>query len=165
MRVLTVICAVLAAPVAAQDVAFSPAATQACMHGATGVDGLRACIGVSAEQCMTDTVGGYSTYGMGGCLSAELDYWDAELNAVYADVMASARRADAATDEYNTDFPSEADALRDMQRAWITYRDATCDYEYLQWGGGTGGGPAIAGCLMRLTGEQAIYLRHSRLGE
>jgi uncharacterized protein YecT (DUF1311 family) len=45
-----------------------------------------------------------------------------------------------------------------MQRAWIGYRDAACDYERAQWGGGSGGGPATAGCLMRLTGEQALAL-------
>ena len=43
-------------------------------------------------------------------------------------------------------------------KRWIGYRDATCDYERSQWGGGTGGGPATLGCLMRLTGEQTLYL-------
>ena len=49
-------------------------------------------------------------------------------------------------------------ALRAMQRAWIGFRDATCDYERSLWGGGTGGGPATAACLMRMTGEQTLYL-------
>ena len=52
-----------------------------------------------------------------------------------------------------------------MQRAWIGWRDATCDYERAQWGGGTGGGPATVACLMRLTGEQALYLETVRMGQ
>ena len=55
-----------------------------------------------------------------------------------------------------------------MQRAWIAWRDAACLYEVSQWGGGTGGGPAGADCMMRLAGEQALALedrlaqRHSQ---
>lgn len=113
---------------------------------------------------MTDTPGGQSTYGMGGCLSAEAEYWDAQLNAVYAQVRASARATDAEMAEIGATVASQEQALRAMQRAWIAYRDATCDYEYSQWGGGTGGGPAISACLMRETGEQTLYLQASRLG-
>ncbi|MFT5363966.1 MAG: hypothetical protein ACI9VX_001592 [Dinoroseobacter sp.] len=51
-----------------------------------------------------------------------------------------------------------------MQRAWIEYRDATCSYEAAQWGGGTGAGPAFAGCLTRLTAEQALYLEFEGMG-
>ena len=45
-----------------------------------------------------------------------------------------------------------------MQRAWIGYRDAACAYEASQWGGGTGAGPAAVGCMMTLTGRQALAL-------
>ena len=45
-----------------------------------------------------------------------------------------------------------------MQRAWIAYRDAACAYEASQWGGGTGAGPAATGCMMTLTGRQALAL-------
>ena len=56
------------------------------------------------------------------------------------------------------DVPPVAEALRAMQRAWIAYRDASCDYERAQWAGGTGGGPATAACLMRHTGVKALEL-------
>lgn len=154
----------MALPAGAQDLTFSPAATQACLAAAQDDDARHACVGVSAEACMRDTPGGHSTYGMGGCLSAEADYWDAQLNAAYAEVMAAAQNADAEMAEIGASAISQADTLRAMQQAWITFRDATCDYEYSQWGGGTGGGPAIAGCIMRMTGAQAIYLQGSRLG-
>ena len=92
--------ALLAGPAVAQDLTFSPAATESCLAATQDYDARHSCVGASAQACMRDTPGG----------------------------------------------------------------DATCDYDYSQWGGGTGGGPAIAGCMMRMTGEQAIYLRASRLG-
>ncbi|MEL7013069.1 MAG: lysozyme inhibitor LprI family protein [Pseudomonadota bacterium] len=163
MRVLVAL-AVLAAPAAAQDLVFSPAATEACLANTRDYDARHQCVGASARQCMTDTPGGETTVGMGGCLSAELDYWDAQLNAAYGDVIAEARATDAEMAEIGATAASQEDALRAMQRAWIPFRDATCDYEYSQWGGGSGGGPAIAACLMRMTGEQTLYLLGSRLG-
>ncbi|MEO0774677.1 MAG: lysozyme inhibitor LprI family protein, partial [Pseudomonadota bacterium] len=74
------------------------------------------------------------------------------------------RASDAEMASIGASVASQEEALRAMQRAWIAYRDATCDYEYSQWGGGTGGGPALIGCIMRETGEQTLYLLASRLG-
>ncbi len=148
-----------AAPAAAQDLVFDTGGTLSCIETAPG-DG-RTCIGRSAEACMKATPGGYSTVGMGGCLDRELSFWDDRLNEVYRALRADERAED---EERSGEFGyvSRAEALRDMQRAWIAWRDATCDYERAQWGGGTGGGPATAGCLMRLTGEQALYLARMR---
>ncbi|MCR8826447.1 lysozyme inhibitor LprI family protein [Pseudosulfitobacter koreensis] len=148
------------APVAAQDLTYSSDITASCVAQAPDMNDQLACIGASANACMEDTPGGYSTYAMSGCLDRELQYWDGLLNENYSGAMTRAREAD----EYMDGKPSET-ALRDMQRAWITFRDATCDYERALWGGGTGGGPATVGCLMRLTGTQALYLADSRIGE
>ena len=95
---------------------------------------------------------------MGGCLSLELTFWDNLLNANYKQRMSVAKEIDAEMQELGATVPLQAPALRDMQRAWITYRDATCDYARSQWGGGTGGGPATVSCLLDLTGQQALYL-------
>jgi uncharacterized protein YecT (DUF1311 family) len=65
---------------------------------------------------------------------------------------------DAELKELGLAEPSTSAALRDMQRTWIAYRDAACAYERSQWGGGTGGGPATADCLMRMTAAQALAL-------
>ncbi|ASM72687.1 MULTISPECIES: lysozyme inhibitor LprI family protein [Roseobacteraceae] len=157
------IATVLAAPVtplAAQDLAFTSTITASCLSNAPDMAGQMACIGTSANACMEDTPGGFSTVGMSGCLDRELQYWDAKLNENYGAARTRAR----ADDDYLNGTPSET-ALRDMQRAWITFRDATCDYERAQWGGGTGGGPATVGCLMRLTAMQALYLADSGIGE
>lgn len=109
---------------------------------------------------MEATEGGYSTPVMAGCLDAEREYWDAQLNAAYGDLRARAQQFDADPPiDGMPPRPSSMDALRDMQRAWIAYRDASCRYEELQWWGGTGASGANIGCQMRLTGEQALTLR------
>lgn len=147
-----ILAAASAAPAAAQDLIFSPNATESCL--ASGAD-FRSCIGRSAEACMNDTPGGWSTVGMGGCYDRERQWWDARLNTSYGFAMEHARKADADNGGFG---PSQAEALRDMQRAWITFRDRRCDYERSQWGGGTGGGPAALACLMTETAEQTWYL-------
>jgi uncharacterized protein YecT (DUF1311 family) len=144
---------------AAQDLPFDIRATESCVAAAPDPRAQRTCIGASATECMA-TPAGSSTYGMGGCLDAELTWWDDRLNQVYRDLRARDARDDAA----NQGLPgaaSQAEALRDMQRAWIAFRDASCHYERVQWGGGTGGGPAALDCLMRMTAEQAIFLEEA----
>ena len=157
MRVLLALgLAALAFPAAAEGLKFSPRAVETCI--AQG--GWRDCIGTAANACMEETEGGYTTPGMAGCLDAEREYWDGELNAAYGELRARAQQFDADPPiEGLPPRPSSVDALRDMQRAWIAFRDASCRYEQLQWWGGTGASGAYTGCLMRLTGEQALTLR------
>lgn len=152
------LCLLLASPAVAQELTYSDAHTQACMDEAVGYAQQLACIGASSNQCMTDTVGGHTTVGMGGCLDRELGYWDKRLNVAYGAVRAARKAADADLAAQGASAPSQADALRQMQRAWIGFRDAKCDYERSLWSGGTGGGPATLSCLMQETARQAIYL-------
>lgn len=154
--ILALLLAVCAATAAAQDPDFSIAPTEICLRGAETPARRLLCIGASAARCMETSMGG-STLGQGVCISHELDYWDARLNETYRALRASEQQTDRDM-EGDRGAPSRADALRDMQRAWIAFRDATCDYERSQWGSGSGGGPAQAGCLMRMTGQQALYL-------
>ncbi len=151
--------ALLAGPAAAQDLPFDIRATSTCVEAAYAPQDQSGCIGASADACMA-TPEGTSTYGMGGCLDAELTWWDDRLNRLYRDLMARHREDDAA-DDLPQGAPTRAGTLRDMQRAWIAYRDAACDHERALWGGGTGGGPATLECLMRLTALQAIHLEES----
>ncbi len=153
-----------AGPGAAQDEPrFDITGTLVCLDAADGFAERRACIGTSATNCMESHPAGYSTLGQGVCLSGELDYWDDRLNASYQSLRAMERQEDldSAAAEYDW-IPSQADALREMQRKWIPYRDATCDYERAQWTGGSGGGPAQASCLMYMTAEQTLYLEGMR---
>ena len=102
---------------------------------------------------------------MSACFEAERVYWDTRLNAAYGQARAKAKTADAEMKALGSAAPSQAEALRAMQRSWIAYRDATCDYERSLWGGGTGGGPATVSCHMYLTARQARYLETAGLGE
>jgi len=147
----------VATPAAAQDLNFDIGATLACQNGASDNGAARGCVGVAADACMQATPGGFSTVVMGGCYDLELTYWDARLNGIYRTLRAS-EQADDAENADQFGYVSKAGALKEMQVAWIAWRDATCDYERAQWGGGTGGGPATGACLMRLTGEQTLYL-------
>lgn len=137
---------------------YADTATATCVANSETRAEKTECIGRSSNACQTDTPGGYATVVISGCLSRELDWWDARLNAAY-------RAARVRTREYDMgaapNAPSLAQTLRDMQRAWIPYRDATCAYEAAQWSGGTGAGPAYVACLMQLTGEQTLYLEFS----
>ncbi|MCB5198169.1 Uncharacterized conserved protein YecT, DUF1311 family [Loktanella sp. DSM 29012] len=142
----------------AQDLVYSNAATEACLATVTGLDRL-GCVGASAGACMVDTPGGDTTVGMGGCFDRERQFWDDALNEAYAALMVIYTESDAFAASEGMNLPVQSDALRDMQRAWIGYRDARCDFERAKWGGGTGGGPATIQCLMGLTAEQTFVLR------
>lgn len=146
----------LAVPASAQEIPFSLEATEACLEEAVGVERYE-CIGASAGGCM-ETVAGGSTVGMGYCLGRELGFWDERLNAAYADLRRIERSVQEEIAATGTRVPDSAVALREMQRAWMGYRDAACIYEYSTWGGGTGGGPANAACLMDLTARQSLML-------
>lgn len=121
----------------------------------------RTCIGKSADACMNATDMGGTTVGMGGCLSKELEYWDARLNRIYGQVRALEKQRDAENADAGATLPSSEAALRAMQRAWIPFRDAKCAYEHTLWGGGTGGGPAVLACLMDTTATQTLLLEQS----
>ncbi len=147
----------------AQDLPWSPAETETCLAQADGAVARQVCIGLSAAACI-NTPDGYTTVGTGFCLGKEADYWDGRLNAAYAGLIAAEQQIDDEMEELGSAAPKMEPALREMQRAWIVFRDKTCEYEVTQWGGGTGGGPAYGNCVMRLTAEQALTLE-DRLSE
>lgn len=150
-------------PAVSQDLVFDPGALSQCVAGADTPVAAETCIGIASGTCMERTQGGYSTVGMAGCLDAELGWWDAMLNVEYKRLIAEHKITDAEMADAGHPAVPMAAALRDMQRAWIGYRDAACAYEAAQWGGGTGAGPAALGCLLQVTAEQAISLSYSGL--
>ncbi len=143
--------------------AFSPSATDGCVSEAVanspglGGHGVLDCIGRAAAACMM-TPGGDTTLGMMDCLEGELGYWDSRLNAAYAKRIVGAQALDAEAQTLRSIAASVADSLRAMQRAWLSFRDASCLYEQAQWLGGTGGGPATLACHMQETARQALKL-------
>lgn len=159
---VVLLAALVASSAAAEGVIFSPADTEQCFaEGAPTEE----CIGASARLCQQDTPGGETTIGMVGCFEAEQMWWDGRLNRAYKTAMDTAKRNDAGQARIGADPVDQADALRDMQRKWIAYRDARCLWAWAQWGGGTVGGPANAECLMRATAEQALLLEEAAVEE
>ncbi|MCC6002224.1 MAG: DUF1311 domain-containing protein [Pararhodobacter sp.] len=140
----------LATPAAA-EIRYNADYTRVCLADGGGRD----CIGLAADRCMEYSAGGYSTYGMNACLESERLWWDEALNAHYQDLRSRERANDT---NAVPGQPPAAEALRDMQRAWIAFRDATCQYEALRWYGGTGASGQFLACQLRLTAEQALAL-------
>ncbi|MDJ0612689.1 MAG: DUF1311 domain-containing protein [Rhizobiaceae bacterium] len=141
---------------AQDDLALNIRHTQECLAEKND-DERQTCVGKSANVCMQSDPGN-STVGMGFCLDEELRWWDARLNRVYSSYLASEKRDDQELKNIGSSAPEKAPALKEMQRSWIKYRDALCEHEAVQWGGGTGQGPAYLSCLLSETGRQIFVL-------
>ena len=157
-HILTGLTLLAATPAAAQDILFSIDHTNACLQEATAWHETRDCIGASMVQCIEATPLGASTLGMNECTARELEYWDDWLNEAYG-ILRTQEKAEDVESGALPGYTSQADTLLEMQRAWISFRDAKCTYERAQWTGGTGGGPAELSCLLSETAEQTLYLR------
>jgi uncharacterized protein YecT (DUF1311 family) len=160
-RLFALLALLLPAPAVAQDLYFDATPTEECVLNTGHAGNPKDCIGVSAMICM-DQPSGETTYGMSFCLDNELQYWDGVLNQNYQQLRAAMQQADRGLPSH---LAVQATTLRDMQRAWIAYRDARCGHEASLWQGGTGSGPAYLNCAMMLTGEQALYLSALLSGE
>jgi len=81
---------------------------------------------------------------------AQLDYEAADkaLNAAYRKARAAMRQLDA---DVPADLKGAEIALRDAQRAWITYRDKACIVEGYLFRGGTMEPFLVATCKAHLT--------------
>ena len=130
----------------AEQPGFSLEPVEACLAKNVRLEDRMTCIGLSSRQCI-DAPGGGGGYAEALCHDAELAFWDDLLNETYQQNLASA-----------ADDPALVTALRDLQRAWIPYRDARCDAVFKAWGEGTGRSPAFVECLMRTTAAQALFL-------
>ncbi len=136
-----------ASPALAQDkpAAKDSAAIEKCVKAKTGRHwAWESCIGVISERCSKDE-GSLTDRQVIDCYDRELAVWDDMLNKSYQATLKA----------LDTD---QQDKLREMQRAWITSRNKTCEflYDYFQ---GTMANPMIAACKARMTGRQALYLR------
>lgn len=146
----------LAGPACAQDApSYDDQIIPACL-AERGSDA-ESCIGIAASRCQFSG-GGSSTVGMSFCFDAEWQQWDRMLNATYQALLAQETAEDAEMRELGASAPAQVAPLREMQRAWVAFRDASCDFEAVQWGGGTGGGPAATRCMMEMTARQALAL-------
>ena len=98
---------------------------------------------------------------MTACATQRFERADAELNALYRRLTASARETDRSPDNGRVegdDRPGEEATLREAQRAWVTYRDAHCRGEGYAERGGSMEPMIVADCLARLTRERIAQL-------
>ena len=107
MKAWTLILLVAAPMATAQELPYSPEATETCLAKAILPSEDEACIGTSAQLCI-DTPDGYTTVGMGFCLGYERDYWDARLNAAYGQLMEIEKSVDDEMTKLGSSVPSSA---------------------------------------------------------
>lgn len=118
----------------------------------------QSCVGLAADACM-DQPGGDTTVGMSSCINSEYRFWDGKLNQTYQTVLSQAETMDQEMAELGSAAEKQVPYLREMQRNWIAYRDAACQFEGSRWGGGTGGGPAAGNCMLQLSAVQVFWLQ------
>jgi uncharacterized protein YecT (DUF1311 family) len=97
------------------------------------------------------------------CASVDYEKADADLNALWPDVVAAAKSNDEDIAEMASErgVPTTLQALRTAQRAWIKFRDAQCEYEAYEVFGGTAQPMVGSLCLARLTRERIQVLAYS----
>lgn len=86
-----------------------------------------------------------TTVAMGHCIKTETTQQDARLNKAYKGLMGKLDDA-------------QKKRLRGVQRNWISYRDANCQFHGSAYAGGTLAGVAAGTCLMDMTRERAAEL-------
>jgi uncharacterized protein YecT (DUF1311 family) len=84
-------------------------------------------------------------HGHAECFRSETAIWEAILNENYKALM-------EAVDDKN-----DQNKLKEMQRAWIAYRDTTCDFYWFKIHG-TMAVPMTAACQLRETARRAMLL-------
>ncbi|WP_424983558.1 lysozyme inhibitor LprI family protein [Maritalea sp. S77] len=146
--------AALTTPVLAQDNQFTTAdeiQMQNCWEAVTDLNmqgeehSLSECIGAASNVCMEEEEGGMTTVGMASCIMRENSWWDSILNINYQNLKQILE-------------PKQFEDLRDAQRKWIAYRDASCAFHYNYWGNGTMRSTAFAGCMLDTTARRASEL-------
>jgi len=142
---LVVLAALAASPALAKDKpdARAAAAIQDCVKSKSAIGMGETCIGIVSGPCL-DKAADPSTAGMVACVARERAVWDDILNETY-------NRLRAKLDD------KQQQKLRDMQRAWIAARDATCGF-YWDFYQGTMASPMSAGCVNKETAERALFL-------
>jgi uncharacterized protein YecT (DUF1311 family) len=121
------------------------ATVEACLKKAG--DKPETCIGTVADPCLQNAE---STADMNGCYDREIRVWDGMLNAAYKGLQP---QLDA----------KQAEALRDVQRSWIAYRDKRCAF-YWTFYQGTIASPMGGACVNDETARRALDLRGLQKG-
>ena len=99
-----------------------------------------------APAAAADPCEGTTQADLNACAGADYRAADTALNAVYGQLTKKIG-------------PKTKDALRGAQKAWLSYRDATCFLETLGLDGGSAYAMAYNGCLKGLTDARIKVLK------
>ncbi|KQT61329.1 hypothetical protein ASG52_00080 [Methylobacterium sp. Leaf456] len=111
---------------------------------------VRACVAVAAFGLALGSAAAAECKGttqadLNACADADLKRTDTAMNAAYGRLM---KRIG----------PAAQQGLKEAQRAWLPYRDKTCDLEALGAAGGSAQPMVRAGCLAAITEERTKRL-------
>ena len=95
------------------------------------------------------------------CAQQDFQIADKALNAAYSKAVAAMKSVDANLDG---NMKGAEKALREAQRAWITFRDNACAAEGYLMRGGSAEPLLVNGCLARLTDQRTADLESLALG-
>jgi uncharacterized protein YecT (DUF1311 family) len=115
----------------------------------------------------TDCKNPQSNYDMKVCAAEDLKKADADLNVAYTKALAEARKwyQSTKTIPVYANMPDNEAVLRDAQRAWVTFRDANCKYQYQIYYGGSHAPLAHTLCMADMTKARTKELRQLPGGE
>lgn len=120
-----------------------PACLLACLLAAPAAAQEIDCANAMAQQEMNQ------------CAYDDWEMADADLNAAYKQAMALLKEWDAGLPEEER---GGAEALREAQRAWISFRDSACEAEGYAMKGGSAEPLLVYGCMRVLTEERSAHL-------
>ncbi|MCU0902363.1 MAG: lysozyme inhibitor LprI family protein [Tabrizicola sp.] len=116
---------------------------------------LLACLAVPAAAQEVDCATAMAQVDLNACAYQDWEAADAELNAAY-------KRAMALLQDWDANLPADerggAQALKEAQRAWITFRDKACEAEGYAFKGGSAEPLLVYGCMRQLTIERTAHL-------
>ncbi len=114
-----------------------------------------ACLSLPVAAQEVDCANAMAQIDLNQCAYADWEAADAELNAAYKTAMALLK-------DWDANLPQEeqggALALKEAQRAWITFRDRACEAEGYAMKGGSAEPLVVYGCMRLLTQERTDHL-------
>src|SRR5215469_11944794 len=90
------------------------------------------------------------TASMRACMNSEQNRLEADLNAVYRDLMSAMPAGE------------KKETLRNSERAWISHRETECQFEASEQEAGTLKPVLVAGCWLKQTADRVDELRKRR---
>lgn len=114
-----------------------------------------ACLTFPVAAQEVDCANAMAQQDLNQCAYQEWKAADARLNEVYGRAMALLKAWDS---DLPDDAKGGAGALKDAQRAWITFRDKACEAEGYAMKGGSAEPLLVYGCMRQLTEERVGHL-------